>query len=413
MPPTRLRANDRYLVLLRAEAPREAARQLSALAHIDIAAPSARSRHGESAALRRHCAIVFDRIGVALVRCAADKHQLLAQLAADPASDILAVEPERTVYATMPPRRMPPTARAEPIPQDARAARARGSRYDENAMTWGIQAVGADKSPYTGKNIRIAVLDTGLDLQHPDFANRTIVSQSFIDGEAAQDGNGHGTHCAGIAGGPASVATAPRYGVAVDADLYIGKVLSDAGSGGDAAVLEGINWAIEHQCQVISMSLGSPAAPGQAYSRVFEEVARRALAAGAIIVAAAGNDSRRPDDIAPVSHPANCPSIMAVAALDRNMQVAPFSCGGLDTNGGRVDLAAPGVDVLSSWPAPALTNTISGTSMATPFVAGVAALYAEAGGATRGQSLVDTMIRQAAPLPLPERDVGAGLIQAP
>lgn len=402
MPPA-LTTADRYLVLLDADQSIEGARQLAELMQISIATRTEpRSLHGESAALREHCALVFDKIGVALVRCTPDKQALLADLVAATGNSILAAEPERTVYATVTRQRVPVDTHAASTPE-----------LDEHALTWGIRAVGADQSRHTGQGIRIALLDTGLDLQHPDFIGRSIVSQSFVDGETVQDGNGHGTHCAGIAGGPASPTTPPRYGVAGEAELYIGKVLSDAGSGGDGGVLEGINWAIENKCQIISMSLGSPAQPGQTYSKVFEEVAKRALAAGTLIVAAAGNESHRPDNIAPVSHPANCPSIMAIAAVDEALHVAPFSCGGLNPEGGEVNLAAPGVDVLSSWPAPKLYNTISGTSMATPFVAGVAALHAQADAGARGQALLAALTSTAKSLALPKRDVGAGIVQAP
>lgn len=401
MPPTHTTV-DRYLVLLHPDKSIEGVKQLAELAQISVAAHTGRrNRHGNSATLRQHCAIVFDQIGVALVRCTPDKRALLADLAA-PDNAILAVEAERTVYATM---------TRERIPTPAGTASAPG--FDESALTWGVQAVGANQSRYTGKGIRIAVLDTGLDLRHPDFAGRSIASQSFIDGETAQDGNGHGTHCAGIASGPASPAQPPRYGIADGAELYIGKVLSNEGSGGDGGVLEGINWAIENHCQIISMSLGSPTEPGQSYSKIFEEVARRALTAGTLIIAAAGNDSHRPDDIAPVSHPANCPSIAAVAAIDSAMRVAPFSSGGLQADGGEVNIAAPGVNILSSWPAPEHYNTISGTSMATPFVAGVAALYAEADAGNRSAALLTILTRRAAPLAFPARDVGAGIVQAP
>ena len=105
-------------------------------------------------------------------------------------------------------------------------------------------AVGADASTQTGQGIRIAVLDTGLDLSHPDFAGRSIETKSFAAGQPVQDGNGHGTHCAGIAAGPAKPARQVRYGVAGEAELYVGKVLGDEGSGGDGGILEGIDWAI-------------------------------------------------------------------------------------------------------------------------------------------------------------------------
>lgn len=394
---------NRYLVLLGVGKTAEGAKQLTELAQISIAEQAgSRSLQGKSAALREHCAIVFDQIGVALIRCTPDKQALLADLTTATDNAILAIESERTVYATV-------TQQRVPVPTGTTVA----PEFSEASSTWCVQAVGADKSRYTGRGIRIAVLDTGLDLQHPDFSDRSITFRSFVDGEAVQDGNGHGTHCAGIASGPASPTTPPRYGVAGEAELYIGKVLSNEGSGGDGGVLEGINWAIENKCQVISMSLGSPSQIGQSYSKIFEEVAQRALAAGTIIVAAAGNDSHRPDDIAPVSHPANCPSIMAVAAIDSDLQIAAFSSGSLNPEGGEVNLAAPGVDVRSSWPAPEHYNTISGTSMATPFVAGVAALYAEADANNRGKALLSVLTQQAAPLASPKRDVGAGLVRAP
>src|SRR3546814_6383306 len=95
------------------------------------------------------------------------------------------------------------------------------------------------------------------------------------------------------------------------------------------------------------MSLGSTLASGQTYSKVFEEVAKRALEAGTVIIAASGNDSRRPDYIAPVSHSANCPSIVAVAAVERDLSITPFSSGGLVPVGGRVDIAAPGSELLT------------------------------------------------------------------
>src|SRR5690606_4365372 len=140
---------------------------------------------------------------------------------------------------------------------------------DEIQSTWGLQLTGASASTYTGSGIRIAILDTGLDHHHPDFTGRAIVARSFIDGADAHDGNGHGTHCAGIAMGPRHPNQAPRYGVAGDADMYIGKVLGDEGGGADGAVLDGINWAVENACHIVSMSLGSAVRPGDGYSRIF------------------------------------------------------------------------------------------------------------------------------------------------
>jgi subtilisin family serine protease len=386
----------RYLVLLRSDDPAGSVRTLAELTRIAVVS---RSDEAAMAAFTRQapCALVFERIGAARVHCTEQVGQRLAEAAAAGDSTILAVEPERTVYAIAAGFRM----RAPVCGQAGSGA------------TWGVRAVGADVSPYTGKGIRIAVLDTGLDLSHPDFSGRAIETRSFVEGQSVQDGNGHGTHCAGIAAGPAAPAAQPRYGVAGEAELYVGKVLNDEGSGGDGGILEGIDWAVEHGCHIVSMSLGSPVEPGQGHSAVFEAVARRALAAGTLIVAAAGNESHRPESVAPVGHPANCPSILAVAAVDEALRVAPFSCGGLAGEGGEVDIAAPGVDVLSAWPAPELHHRISGTSMATPFVAGVAALHAQADPAARAARLGERLAQSAQALSDPARDVGAGLARAP
>ncbi|MGL4965116.1 MAG: S8 family peptidase [Inquilinus sp.] len=285
--------------------------------------------------------------------------------------------------------------------------------FDEAEFTWGLQATRAATSHFTGKGIRVAVLDTGFDPGHPDFAGRTVTMQSFVPGETAQDGHGHGTHCIGTACGPRRPSTLPGYGVASEAEIFAGKVLSNRGSGGDAGILAGIAWAMSNQCAIASMSLGAAVEIGQPHSRVFEQAARRALAAGTLIIAAAGNESQRPQDIRPVGHPANCPSIMAVAAIDRQSRIAPFSCGGLGPEGGQVDIAGPGVAIRSSWPRPVLQRTISGTSMATPHVAGIAALHAQSDPNLRGRALISVLTQTARRMTLPARDVGAGLVQAP
>lgn len=284
---------------------------------------------------------------------------------------------------------------------------------DETEATWGLQAVGVLVSTFTGQGVRVAVLDTGFDVGHPDFADRSVTTRSFIEGEEVQDGNGHGTHCIGTALGPAAPGTGPRYGVASGAEILAGKVLSDAGSGNDTGILAGIDWAVQQGCAVVSMSLGAAVRAGDPFSQVFERAARRAQAAGTLIVAAAGNESERPEVINPVGHPANCPSILAVAALDSALAIAPFSNRGLDPDGGQVDVAGPGVDVYSSWPMPDRYHTISGTSMATPHAAGVAALLAEANPGERGAALGRLLVAGARRLGLPSADVGSGVVQAP
>lgn len=339
-------------------------------------------------------AVMMQELGVAVVTADDDQVTALAR-AADAPGPIALIEPERVVRAIEP---TAPTVEAAAV--------------DESVFTWGLQATGAPNSMATGKGIRVAVLDTGFDLEHPDFAKRTVQSRSFVQGEEVQDGHGHGTHCIGTACGPREIEDLPGYGVAYESEIYAGKVLSNAGSGSDGGILSGIDWAIASGCAVVSMSLGAPTEPGQAYSRTFERVANRALSKGTLIIAAAGNESdRRIGRINPVGHPANCPSIMAVSAVDVARLMAWFSCGTAD-DVGAVDLTGPGVDVYSSWPMPLRYKRISGTSMATPHASGIAALIAQATGA-RGFELWARLSRTSRRLPLPSTDVGAGLVQAP
>lgn len=280
--------------------------------------------------------------------------------------------------------------------------------------TWGVQAVGADRTALNGKGIKIAVLDTGLDLGHPDFAERDPIIVSFVPGEGVQDRNGHGTHTAGTAAGPTESDRIQRYGIAHEADLFIGKVLGNNGSGQESWILAGMEWAIENKCEVISMSLGRLTTQGEAPDPFYEEVGRVALENGSLIVAAAGNESMREFGIiAPVSAPANSRSIMAVGAVDSQMRIADFSCGGVNPNGGEVDIAAPGVDVFSAWPMPLGYRRLQGTSMACPHVAGVAALLAQSDPELRAQALWSALTARASDIGLLPRDAGAGLTQAP
>jgi len=295
------------------------------------------------------------------------------------------------------------------LPATARAAAAPPA-----SATWGLAAVGADVTRFTGKGIRLAVLDTGFDLAHPDFVGRTIVSESFVPGETVQDGQGHGTHCIGTACGPASPAGQVRYGVACEADIHAGKVLSNAGSGRESWILAGIEWAVGHKCEVISMSLGRAVQPGEPPDPFYERAGQFALDNGSLVIAAAGNESwRQFGIIAPVTAPANAETIMAVAAVDEAMAVAPFSCGGVNGSGGEVSVAGPGVDVLSSFPMPRRYERLNGTSMATPHVAGLAALLAQSDPSLRGKALWQAIEQNVRALGLPARDAGSGLALAP
>jgi subtilisin len=453
-----LETTGRYLVLLREDAVEEGAAALADVSGFRVTMSDELGDNGVlEDALAGEGAVVLRNVGVAVVDAPPDRFQILSIAAAEtPALEVVEAELVNSVpepesealagglYGT--PQVSPVESVIGPaamtsgdgVPVDylrgyqdgvnnlidtllgtsaalGEGVLAAAATFDESALTWGLQATRAASSQFTGAGIRLAVLDTGFDLQHPDFTGRRIVNSSFVAGEAVQDGHGHGTHCVGTACGPLQPNQLPRYGVASGAEIFVGKVLNNAGRGGDGGILAGIDWAITNRCAIVSMSLGVNLCnvPSRPPSQVFEAAAQRALAQGTLIIAAAGNDSRRPQLICPVEHPANCPSIFAVGALDSRLGVASFSCGGLIPQGGQVDIAGPGVAVRSSWPRPRLYRTISGTSMATPHVAGIAALFAEANPDVRGRGLLNLLVQNARRLPVPGRDIGAGLVQAP
>lgn len=366
--------------------------------------------------------IVFEQFGVAVINQNNDAQISMLTESSGSKNTFIYSEPERYVYALT-------DSFAEflrgyksavddiysKVAPGAKGATLKSVLYqDDAAASWGIHAVNVLASKYTGKGVNLAILDTGFNLKHPDFAGRVVSSKSFVRGQKVEDQNGHGSHCTGISTGNINKQTGRRYGVAKDANIFIGKVLSNAGSGSDSGILAGMEWAITKNCKVISMSLGAPVEPGETYSNVYNDLAKKALAKGTLIVAAAGNESRRDKGmIAPVGHPANCPAIMAVAALDNSLAVAYFSCGGINADGGQVDIAAPGVDIYSSWKSPENYNTISGTSMATPNVAGIAALYWEAHPQASASDIWMYLTQTAKRLALNSSDVGAGLVQAP
>ena len=363
----------------------------------------ARSKDFESQALEMAVAddTVFDELGVAVVSADPDQRTALMAAAAE-GSAILSVEPELIHYALTSLEyargyhdgvsdlygRLNGGAPA------ANSDEAAAPPVDNDECTWGLQ-------------VRLAVLDTGFDLNHPDFEGRKVTAQSFVAGESAQDGHGHGTHCIGTSCGSAT--TPRRYGVATEVEIFAGKVLGDRGSGSDTGILAGINWALANDCVIISMSLGADI---PTVSQAYETVGKRALDRGTLIVAAAGNNARRPGNPGFVGVPANSPSIMAIAAIDPDNAPARFSARSGAPEGGKIDLAGPGVNVFSSWPMTKRYHTISGTSMATPHVSGIAALWSEATGLT-GRELWTTLVQNARALDIPTVDVGAGLAQAP
>ena len=412
------RYTGRYLLVLGEDLRGDDDAACTAIRELSGAEEVTNTRDSDRGAAPRTRPTFFAELGLAVADLTA---QQLSAARAD--QRLLGVEPERVQRAIGVPRfgEAPGGSLSEEYLRGFRdAAQFLHSRVtggvtaaqlgDTDELTWGLQATGVAGSPETGAGITIAVLDTGLDLGHPDFADRDIEARSFVEGQTAQDVQGHGTHVAGTACGALSPGSGRRYGIAHEARILVGKVLGDDGSGTDADILAGISWAISAGARVVSMSLGADV---REVSTAYETAGRRALAAGCLVVAAAGNNaSRGAGDPGFVGVPANSPSIMAVGAVDSALAIADFSAASGGVEGGQVDIAGPGVDVYSSWPQPRGTNTISGTSMATPHVAGIAALWSQHTGAT-GQELWAQLVQAAQRLPLPASDVGAGLVRAP
>ncbi|HQV13005.1 MAG TPA: S8 family serine peptidase, partial [Nitrospira sp.] len=236
-------------------------------------------------------ALLFPEIGVAVVGGAAMQERgmsLQSELETD--GPIQIIEPEYFVFSDSSEYLRGFASAANTIAKDL--GMERGAVAEEEDMeaavlgaTWGLVRCKVPPSVRSGLRIKVAVLDTGMDLGHPDFAGRLVTSQTFV-GQPVQDLHGHGTHCIGTACGPlAPPSTTPRYGIAHRARIFAGKVLTNSGSGTGAGVLAGMNWAIANRCEVISMSLGSQSPVQAAYTNA----GAAALRNGCLIIAAAGN----------------------------------------------------------------------------------------------------------------------------
>ncbi|MFZ5963141.1 S8 family serine peptidase [Thalassococcus sp. BH17M4-6] len=346
------------------------------------------------------------------------------------ASDLRETDRDPAVIAVA---RSMPTQLIEPEPLD-------DIRPDEAVPGWGLTAVGAETCPVTGSGVRVAVLDTGVDADHPAFAGVTLERCDFA-GSGDDDAHGHGTHFTGTVLGRAVEGT--RIGVAPGVtEALIGKVLTDDGHGTTAMLIRGLAWALRARAQVIALSLafdltslvqaliGEEDLPQLLASAVALESYRDNLAlvealiaqpqagAGTVILAAAGNDSRRtvsPDFEVGTPAPATACGVMPVGALsngDEGLAPAPFS-------NTRPGVAAPGGAVMSAALGGGL-RALNGTSMACAHAAGVAALWwahldrsepATAAEVTR-RMLADA--RRDGPLAaLSPLDIGQGLVRAP
>lgn len=415
----------KQLVLLDTDASARSVREGAANASLMLASFSDYENDGAPdfmSAFNEADGIVFEKFGVAVINENLTEEISVLTESSKSRKTFIYSEPERFVYAMHDPINLFLEGYKSAIDHvfshltgtSTNGLDASSNFVDDAIASWGVHATQVLSSKYSGKGINIAVLDTGFNLEHPDFVGRPVSTRSFISGQEPDDFHGHGSHCIGIASGNVNTSLGRRYGVAKDANIFAGKVLSNTGGGTDSSILAGMEWAVANECKVISMSLGGPVRKDESYSSVFNDLALRALRNGTLIVAAAGNASRRRDrDVQPVSHPANCPAIMAVGALDNLLDVAHFSCGGLNPDGGQVDIAGPGVNIYSSWRTPGNYNTISGTSMATPFVAGIAALYWEAHPEATAAEIWMYLTQNAKRLNINATDVGAGLVRAP
>ena len=263
--------------------------------------------------------------------------------------------------------------------------------------TWGLIACKVPPSLRSGAGIKVAVLDSGFDLGHPDFVGRPVVGATFV-GQPVQDLYGHGTHMIGIACGPKAPAGAiPRYGIGFRSSIFVGKILSNSGSGTMAGVLAGMNWAIANRCPVIFAPVAGPGGPHPAYTAA----GQAALNNGCLLIAGSSSSGSS------VGAPANSPTIMSVGSVGKTLQPTSFS------PIGKIELVGPGVDIFSSFPRPRLYQTWSGLASAAAHVAGCAALWAETSPDLRGQTLWRKLLATAKPLPFPRTRVGAGLVQAP
>ena len=306
----------------------------------------------------------------------------------------------------------------------------RSSAVDSGGPAWGIEDVGAEElKKDAGSGIKVAVLDTGIDGNHPAFDGLELITENFTD-ESPQDLDGHGTHCAGTIFG--QDVEGRRIGIARGVrNPLIAKVLGNGG-GDSQSIFDAILWAQRNGAQIISMSLGidfpsfrerlirnaglheraATSVALQAYRdniRLFDKLsqlfANDAIINTPLLIAAAGNESSRPAYTINSAPPAAADDILSVAALDRTQQVALFS----NTN---PDCCAPGVDILSASLGGGLVH-LSGTSMAAPHVAAVAVLCAErlnVNGRITARALREEVLAGAQPLPHPPSDVGRGKI---
>lgn len=266
-------------------------------------------------------------------------------------------------------------------------------------LPWGIDKIDAEIawSVTTGQGVKVAIIDTGIDTNHPDLQGNIKGGINTISSRKSyQDDNGHGTHVAGtIAAIDNTIGVA---GTAPKAHIYAVKALDRNGSGYLSDIIEGLQWSVNNEMQVVNLSLGT-----NSNIQSLHDAIKAAYDAGVILVAAAGNDGPYSNS---VDYPARYPETMAVSAIDNQDQIAGWS-----SRGPEVDLAAPGVSVLSTWNDDYYKN-ISGTSMATPHVTGTVALALSVHGPMAPAAMKNHLKATAEDLGLATELQGAGLVDA-
>ncbi|URJ45797.1 S8 family peptidase [Paenibacillus polymyxa] len=258
-----------------------------------------------------------------------------------------------------------------------------------------------------GRGVKVAVLDTGCDSDHPDLKARIIGGRNFTDDdqgdpEIFKDYNGHGTHVAG------TIAAAENaegvVGVAPEADLLIIKVLNKQGSGQYDWIIQGIYYAIEQKADIISMSLGGPEDVPELH-----EAVKKAVASQILVICAAGNEGDGDDRTYELGYPGCYNEVISVGAINFDRLASEFS-----NSNNEVDLVAPGEDILSTVPGGKYA-TFSGTSMATPHVAGALALIKQLANASFERDLTEPelyaqLIKRTIPLGNSPKLEGNGLL---
>lgn len=264
-------------------------------------------------------------------------------------------------------------------------------------IPWGISRVKAPQAwaKTTGLGVKVAVLDTGIQLNHPDLAANIKGGVNIVNpGRTANDDNGHGTHVAGIiaaANNPIGV-----VGVAPRVSLYAVKVLNAAGGGYDSNIISGLQWAANNRMKVVNMSFGSAYDDPALHAAIAS-----AYKSGVTLVAASGNGSGPP-----VNYPGAYPEVIAVSATTGSNTLASYS-----STGPAVDIAAPGQSIYSTYPGSGYA-TLSGTSMAAPHVSGAAALVIASGKASTPAGVKSRLQATAIKLGLTAYKQGAGLVNA-